>query len=98
MANKTGEYLKPRPHVSEYYNRCGVPPQPKSAAVCVICLLCQPQPKLRAACVCGLVVLLLILRGQGQGVRVCFVVSLLEWYLGSACRSTLSYRGIPASY
>jgi hypothetical protein len=21
MANKTGEYLKPRPHVSEYYNR-----------------------------------------------------------------------------
>lgn len=23
MAGKTGEYLKPRPHVSEYFDRCG---------------------------------------------------------------------------
>ncbi|WIA34352.1 hypothetical protein OEZ86_012689 [Tetradesmus obliquus] len=31
MANKTGEYLKPRPHVSEYYNRMKERPSFKAA-------------------------------------------------------------------
>jgi hypothetical protein len=42
MAGKTGEYLKPRPNVSEYYNRC-------VGDVCSgVCLLQEPVQGLHA--------------------------------------------------